>query len=160
MTLNQGGFRYKDIESFLLSVNMKFLLRIKSHVVSNSTCLPRYWVLKMCKLLLQDENVERGLHPNFFTYSVDILQCNFKLPKKENWKSHPFYWDFLTALEKIQVENESKSVEALMSTSIWYNRELETTFNREMSKMGSNKLGLKWPKLSKAGTLQSLKIHF
>ena len=134
----QGGIRYKDIDSFILSVNMKFLFRIKSNELSNSTCLPRFWMLRMFGIPQQCNNAEQRYHKNFFCHSVDILQCNFKLPKKDNWKGHPFYWDLLVALEKLQVENEPNSFESVMSTSLWYNRDLGSTFNVDLANEGIN----------------------
>ena len=119
-------------------MNMKFLFRIKSNELSDSTCVPRFWMLRMFGIPQQCNNAEQRYHKNFFCHSVDILQCNFKLPKKDNWKGHPFYWDLLVALEKLQVENEPNSFESVMSTSLWYNRDLGSTFNVDLANKGIN----------------------
>ena len=134
----QGGIRYKDVESLLSSVNMKFIFRIKTDVVSNSTCLPRLWLLQLFGVPLNCENAEQQVFQDFFCKSFNILDCKFTLPKRAKWKGHPFYWDVLLSLETILVQNETNSVEASMSTPIWFNRDLNTTFNANMSKNGLN----------------------
>ena len=47
---NQGGIRYKDLNSFVRSVNVKFLLNLTCENKSRCTVLPQFWFNNMFKI--------------------------------------------------------------------------------------------------------------
>ena len=132
----EGGIRYKDINSFVLSLDMKFIARIDTRDNANSTCIPRCWILDMFTISLASADQRYCL--NIFSNSINILDCRFKLPKKSHWEGHPYYWELLFSLERMLVENESYCLGPLLSTPIWFNHDLETVFNANMAKTGLN----------------------
>ena len=89
----EGGMRYKDINSFVLSLNMKFIARIDTRDNANSTCIPRCWLLDMFTSSLASADQRYCLIT--FRNSIIILDCRFKLPKKSHWEGHPYYWELL-----------------------------------------------------------------
>ena len=47
---NSGGIRYKDLDCFILSINMKFLLNLTCKTENCCTILPRLWINNMFKI--------------------------------------------------------------------------------------------------------------
>ena len=67
---------------------------------------------------------------------MNILDCHFKLPRKGLYQGHPFYYKILKDLERIDLGlNE---IGTILSIPIWFNRDLNTKFDTEISKAGFN----------------------
>ena len=47
---NEGGIRYKDLDCFVRSVNIKFLLNLTADTPNKCTILPQYWFNRLCKV--------------------------------------------------------------------------------------------------------------
>ena len=104
----------------------------------NSTCLLRLWLKQLFKIpLVQGTNVEQKYFFDFVSQSQNILDFKFKLPRKNNWSGHPYYYEVLKYYET-SLEQLPKSVENILSMPIWFNKHLNTTFNVQLSKAGYN----------------------
>ena len=68
---------------------------------------------------------------------LSILDCPFKLPRKNEYRGHPFYYSILKIHEKI-AEIGCQEIENILSVPIWYNRHLKTKFDTEISLAGFN----------------------
>merc|ERR1711954_154136 len=64
-------------------------------------------------------------------------QCSFKLPRQNKWNGHKFYFDCLQTIQKTN-KKLPDSIYELLSTSLWYNKHLKTSFDCELSKLGFN----------------------
>ena len=79
----EGGIKYKDLQTFVLSVNYKFLYRLNNHSNSNSTCLPRFWLMQLFKIPTEyDEDDDQKYFHDLFSNQLNILDCKFKVPRK------------------------------------------------------------------------------
>ena len=88
----EGGIKYKDLTTFVMSVNFKFLIKLIVDCHLNSTCLLRLWLKQLFKIpLVQGTNVEQKYFFDFVSQSQNILDFKFKLPRKNNWSGHPYY---------------------------------------------------------------------
>ena len=134
---DQGGIKYKDIETTIQAVNMKFLLRINCETTDNSVCLPKYWMMKLFKIPTQGINREDNYTNSFFSSHLNLIDCNFTLPSRSKWTGHPFYWNILNTRERL-LEYKPKSFESIISTPLWFNKMLGTTFDSQLSKLGFN----------------------
>ena len=135
---SQGGIRYKDIEYLMLSINLKFLSRMKTNGREhNGTALPRFWLMNLFHIPTKCESGLEEYWQQFFATQLNVLDCKFKLPRKNKWKGHPYYFELLSTMEKLQEEYPS-DIEALMSIPIWYNKMLGTQFCTTLSKVGFN----------------------
>ena len=47
---NEGGIRYKDLDCFVRSVNIKFLPNLTADTPNKCTILPQYWFNRLCKV--------------------------------------------------------------------------------------------------------------
>ena len=133
----QGGIRYKDIDSLIQAQNLKSLLQIKSNCKLNNTCVPRFWILTFFGIIPLEGREKRQSLFDFFSQDLNILDCKFKLPKISKWKGHPSYLFSLKMLGKM-IDELPKSFESLLSIPLWFNRGLGTTFDHELSKQGYN----------------------
>ena len=133
----QGGIRYKDLDSYLTAINLKFIVRLSQNTVQNSICLPRYWLMSFFNIPVQNTEGDKQYFQEFFDEQLSILDCKFKLPKKSVWKGHPFYLSLLSAYERL-IQETPKSLEALLSTPLWFNSQLGTKFDARLSKSGFN----------------------
>ena len=122
-----------------MSVNFKFLIRLKVNCSLNSTCLPRFWLLQLFQIPTKCENNDQRYFHNFFRMKLNILDCKIKVPRKALWKGHPFYFEILKTFEK-SLEQWPKSPENILSLPIWYNKLLGTKFHLQLSKAGYNYL--------------------
>ena len=89
----EGGMRYKDINSFVLSLNMKFIARIDTRDNANSTCIPWCCLLDMFTSPLADNLTDQRYCLNTFRNSMKILDCRFKLPKNHIGKVIHTIWN-------------------------------------------------------------------
>ena len=70
---------------------------------------------------------------------MNILDCKIKVPRKINWKGHPFYFEILKSFEKI-ISSLPNSLENILSIPIWFNKYLQTKFDVDISRAGFNYL--------------------
>ena len=142
---DQGGIRYKDITSLVKAMSLKFVLRLNNHDISNSMCIPKYWMKQLFNIPTDGNNPESRYVAAFFDRQLNILNCKFRLPKKSKWKGHPFYYDALVNYERL-LELHPSSYETIMSIPLWYNKDLGTSFDASLSKLGVNYISdvVKW----------------
>ena len=135
----EGGLKYKDLNSFVLSVNYKFISRLTNTVNLNSTCLPRFWLMKLFNIPTECNNDDQQYFYDFFCNQLNILDCKIQVPRKALWKGHPFYYEILQSYGKC-LEDFPKSKHYILSVPLWYNKFLGTKFNIKLSKAGYNYL--------------------
>ena len=132
----KGGIKYKDLNSFIAAINIKFIHNISRNPCSGNALLPNLWIKKLFKIPTNTE--ERGPYfYNYFSDVLNILDCNFKLPRKIKYKGHPFYYPILKSVEVI-CRNKCTKIENILSTPLWYNTELKSQFDVEISQAGFN----------------------
>jgi hypothetical protein len=61
------------------------------------------------------------------------------VPRKNNWKGHPFYYEILKSLEKI-TSHLPQELENILSIPIWFNKYLKTKFDSDISRAGFNSI--------------------
>ena len=74
---------------------------------------------------------------NFFSGEMNILDCKFKVPRKNSWNGHPYYFELLKSLEKVAFSLPTTLVN-ICSIPVWFNRALNTKFDIDLSKAGFN----------------------
>ena len=134
---NQGGIRYKDLKLFVRSVNVKFLLNLTCENKSRCTVLPQFWFNNLFKIPQSSNNDNQQHFHNFFTNQINILHCKFKVPRRNAWNGHPFYYEILKSFDKL-ISQLPISAENILSIPIWYNRVLNIKFGSEISGAGFN----------------------
>ena len=95
------------------------------------------WIKQLFKIPNSNENETRKYFNDFFSNTLNILDCKFKLPRRINWRGHPLYYELLKILQN-QNQKMPANVENMLSIPIWYNAELNTKFDVELSKAGFN----------------------
>lgn len=137
---HEGGIKYKDLNAFVLSVNFKFLVRLKYNTTVNNTCLPRVWLMQLFQIPTEyDNNDDQEYFHEFFSKQLHILDCKLKIPRRALWKGHPYYFDVLQSYVKCS-EDCPRSLESILSMPLWYNKFLDTKFNIKLSQLGFNYL--------------------
>ena len=136
---DEGGIKYKDLKTFVMSINYKFLLRVNTSCNLNSTCLLRFWLLQLFNIPVTQTNDDQRYFYEFFCKRLNVLDCKIRVPRKASWKGHPFYYDILKSYESC-IEQLPKSLENCLSIPIWFNRFLNTKFNLPVSRAGFNYL--------------------
>ena len=82
------------------------------------------------------KDVDKPYFINFMKKNLDIVtQCRFKLPRKNKWKGHPFYYDSLDTIQKINGDFPN-NIHELISTPIWFNKYLNTRFDCDLARKG------------------------
>ena len=135
----EGGIKYKDIQTMVMSVNIKFISRLKITCNTNNMCLPKFWLKQLYNIPAIPANDDQIFFNEFFTNSLNILDCKLRVPRKNRWKGHPYYHEILKSYENC-LEQLPKQLESIMSIPIWYNKLLNTTFNIKLAKAGFNYL--------------------
>ena len=135
----EGGIKYKDLQTFVMALNYKFIYRLNNTCNLNSTCLPRSWLLQLFKIPAGNNEDDQNYFHDFFSNSLSILDCKFKVPRKASWKGHPYYYEILKSYESC-TQQLPKSPENILSIPIWFNRYLSTKFNQQVSIAGFNYL--------------------
>ena len=74
---------------------------------------------------------------SFFTSKLNILDCNLEIPERSRWHGHTFYMMPLFHMLKI-LENRPRTVEATLSTPLWFIKLIGSTFDINLSKSGYN----------------------
>ena len=134
---DEGGIKYKDLNTLTLAINLKFLNRLKDNKGGNNTCLPRFWLMQLFNIPVEYENDNQKYFHDFFTNHLSVLDCKIKIPRKTRWRGHPFYYEVLKSYDKI-VDYWPKNVENILSIPLWYNRFLGTRYNVKVSQSGYN----------------------
>ena len=132
----QGGMKYKDLNSLISSINLKCIIKLAS-TNENHTALPKMWIKSLFKIPNTNENETNAYFSEYFSNYMNILDCKFKTPREINWKGHPFYYDLLKTLEFIN-QNYPIKTENILSIPIWFNSRLNTKFDVELSRAGFN----------------------
>ena len=133
----QGGLRYKDLNSFIGSINVKFVQNLAPNSSSAHSALPNMWLKQLFQIPTNVYGQEQNYFQDYFSNKLNILDCRIKMPRKVQWKGHPFYYEILKTFEKIS-ENICKNAENILSIPIWFNRHLKTQFDTEVSQAGFN----------------------
>ena len=96
--------------------------------------------LTTCLKFPQSSNNDNQQHfHNFFTNQINILHCKFKVPRRNAWNGHPFYYEILKSFDNL-ISQLPISAENILSIPIWYNRVLNIKFDSEISRAGFNYL--------------------
>ena len=125
---SNGGLRYKDLNDFIASLNLKFLYKMHTGSKYGHSILPNYWIKNLFKI---PESI------SILPWDFNILDCAFKVPRKSQYKGHPFYYQVLKDHQKMS-EIGCRDLESILSVSIWYNRHMNTKFDLEIAKAGFN----------------------
>ena len=134
-TYKCGGLNYKDLQSFIAAINVKFLQKLLVNPADGHLVLPNMWIKKFFNIPTTPD--EHPYYWDFFKNNLHILNCLVKIPRKNKFKGHPFYYTALKTFEKISESNRLK-IENIISIPIWFNRNLKTTFDTEISRAGFN----------------------
>ena len=134
---DKGGIRYKDLDCFISSINIKFLLNLTSTVPNRCAVLPQVWLNTMYNIPKQYLNENQQYFYNFFRNNLNILECKTSIPRLINWTGHPFYFKILKSFEKI-TSHLPKCYENILSIPLWFNKHLKTKFDVDISRAGFN----------------------
>ena len=110
---------------------------MSSTLNENHGALPKMWTKQLFKIPNSNENDTLQYFTDFFSNTLNILDCKFKLPRQINWRGHPIYYELLKMLQNL-CQKSPADVENLLSIPIWYNAELNTKFDVELSRAGFN----------------------
>ena len=66
-----------------------------------------------------------------------VLTFLITIPKRSQWKGHPFYYEALITYEKL-LEHHPRMIEPLLSVPLWFNKTSGTKFDVLLSKSGYN----------------------
>ena len=132
-----GGFKYKDLASLIDSIHFKFIFKMSTTLNENHGALPKMWIKQLFNIPSTDENEVLQYYNYFFANKLNILDCKFKLPRQINWRGHTNYYELLKLLQSLCKEVPTK-VENMLSIPIWYNAQLGTKFDVELSRAGFN----------------------
>ena len=77
-----GGFKYKDLTSLINSINFKFLFNISSTLNENHSALPKMCLKQLFKIENSNENENKAYFNDFFSNTLNILDCKIKLPRQ------------------------------------------------------------------------------
>ena len=127
--------------------------------VQGHLALPNMWIKMLFNIPTSPAN--EPYFYNFFAKNLNILNCLVKIPRKKNYKGHPFYYSALKTFEYISEEGCLK-MENLISIPIWFNRILKISFDAEISQAGFNFLKDLFPEnipLANFNDLRNLKIR-
>ena len=128
-----GGIIYKDLNSFLAAINVKFIQNLSHNSCSGHLALPNLWIKTLFKIPTSI-NEDAYFH-DYFTNTLNVLNCMIKIPRKVNYNGHPFYYNILKTYENIS-QHFCIKIENIVSTPIWFNKILNTKFDPEISQAG------------------------
>ena len=115
---HEGGIKYKDLYTFVMAVNFKFLLILLNSSNLNSTCLLQCLLHQLFKIPTERNNDDHRYFHDFFINTLSILDCKFKVPRKASWRGHPYYYEILKSFESL-TEQLPKLTENILSIPIW-----------------------------------------
>ena len=132
-----GGIKYKDLASFISSISSKYMASMSTTFKGNYGILPKMWIKKLFKIPISNNNADLLYFNEFFSNTLNILDCKLKIPRKINWVGHPFYFEVLKTFEHLTSEIPT-SIDNILSMPIWFNQHLKTKFDVELSRAGFN----------------------
>ena len=90
-TLEEGGINYKDVQTQVSSINIKFMTGLKN-CVSNRKWIPLHWIKTFFRKISNIRAIDIKYFNNFIQGTLDIIgSCSFKLPRRSKWESfHQF----------------------------------------------------------------------
>ena len=131
LTFTTSWVYYKDLQSFIMSVNIKFLTKLNFQEPKNWMALPILWISQLFNIKL-NPNIANPLEVYeselFCGEQFNILSCRFKLPRANQWKGHMYFYEILKGFEKL-ISREPQNIEDLLSTPIWFDRTIKTKFD-------------------------------
>jgi hypothetical protein len=129
---DKGGLKYKDLNDFISSINVKFIQNLSPDKCTGHYVLPNFWIKKLFKIPTCVNEPNQVYFQDYFTNKMNILDCKAKVPRKIQFRGHPFYYPILKTLEKIS-EKTCIKIENILAITIWFNRHLKTQFDIEIS---------------------------
>ena len=135
-SIEQGGINYKDLQIQIKSLNVKFVTTLFT-CKSYRSLLPRHWISCFFESISNIKECDLSYYRNFMSNLDIVTQFSFKLPRKNKWKGHPFYYECLDTIHKLNTELPN-SINEFLSTPLWYNKFFNTRFDCHISKMGFN----------------------
>lgn len=136
-TTAEGGINYKDIQTQINSMNVKYITGLKE-CKSKRKIIPLIWIKQLFMKISNIKENESEYYNYFVRNTLDIIGCcSFKLPRKNKWEGHPYYYDILSTIQRLTVAMPN-DIHEMLSTPIWYNKFLGTTFDCSLSRQGFN----------------------
>ena len=69
----KGGIKYKDLNSFLASINVKFIQKLSLSSSSGNTFLPNLWIKNLFKIPTNPNDARELYFQNYFSNVVNTL---------------------------------------------------------------------------------------
>ena len=113
------------------------MLNLTRETPNRCSILPQLWFNMLFKVPTQYFNENQHYFYNFFKNKLNILDCKLNVPRKINWKGHPFYFEIFKSFGKTILELP-QSIENILSIPIWFNKHLKTKFDVDISRVGIN----------------------
>ena len=110
---------------------------MSTNLNENYGALPKLWIKQLFKIPTSNENENKKYFNDFFSFTLNILDCKLKVPRQTQWRGHPFYYEALKMFEMV-CQKSPTSLEHILSIPIWYNVSLNTQFDVELSRAGFN----------------------
>ena len=105
---------------------------------NHHTLLPCLWIRDFFEKTSNIKKSDIPYYRIYFKHIIDIgSQCSFKLPRKNKFEGHPFYYESLKTIQKLTLQLPA-SINELLSTPIWYNKFFNTKFDCNISQAGYN----------------------
>ena len=130
-----GGIKYKDLSSFISSINSKYMFSMSTTFTGNYGALPKLWIKQLFKIPFSNDNADLEYFNGFFSKSLNILDCKLKIPRKINWAGHPFYCEVLKTFVTL-ISEIPTSLENFLSMPIWFNQHLKQSLTWNCPKLG------------------------
>lgn len=131
-----GGIKYKDLNSFILAINVKFIQYLSINPQSGHLTLPNHWLKKMLKIPTSEN--EDLYFQDYFVNKLNVLDCMMKVPRKIHYTGHPYYYKILKTYEQLSGRRACLTIQNIVSIPIWFNKCLNTKFDSEISGAGFN----------------------
>ena len=118
---------------------MSFLLNLTCVNKSRCTILPQLWLNNLFNIPPSSNNENQQYFHDLFSTQINILDCKIKLPRRNAWIGHPFYFEILKSFHKIISQLPISAIN-ILSIPIWFNSALNTKFDVTLSRAGFNYL--------------------
>ena len=70
-------------------------------------------------------------------HNAFVSQCSFKLPNKSKWRGHPFYYQCLDTIQKVN-NKMPDTINEILSLPLWHNKFIKSYFDCDLSRKGFN----------------------
>ena len=84
-----GGINYKDLNTFILAINVKFIQYLSTNSQSGHLTLPNHWRTKMLKIPTSEN--EELYFQDYFVNKLNVLDCMIKFLRKIHYTGYPCY---------------------------------------------------------------------